>query len=218
MPNPRLQSTPRSNGARHPTYRMAASSHWERTEQSEQYVRRFRSPPRAPHPMTAGPFATHLVSAGDYARWRERIAGGRRQTWCSRFRPTLIRLALSRAPGPSGGDTADGGGRSVCRGLLVASPPRQGRAVPESMASRNGTDHPNLRQLWVSIAPRPRRPVCCYAEWPDEATWRAAFDQKMVYDEPGTRAAFVDAIAEVPSDAEPIFTMTVVDDLLVMRS
>ena len=23
------------------------------------------------------------------------------------------------------------------------------------------------------------------AEWPDEATWQAAFDQKMVYDDPG---------------------------------
>ena len=52
-------------------------------------------------------------------------------------------------------------------------------------------------------------------EWPDEATWRAAFDQKMVYDEPETRAAFVDAIAEVPPDADPIFTMTVTDDLLL---
>ena len=54
-----------------------------------------------------------------------------------------------------------------------------------------------------------------YAEWPDEATWRAAFDRKMVYDDPATRAAFVDAIAEVPADADPIFTMTVTDDLLL---
>ena len=52
------------------------------------------------------------------------------------------------------------------------------------------------------------------AEWPDEATWRAAFDRKMVYDDAETRAAFVDAIAEVPPDADPIFTMTVIDDLL----
>ena len=37
----------------------------------------------------------------------------------------------------------------------------------------------------------------------------------MVYDDPATRAAFVDAIAEVPADADPIFTMTVTDDLLV---
>ena len=54
-----------------------------------------------------------------------------------------------------------------------------------------------------------------YAEWPDEATRRAAFDRKMVYDDPETRAAFIDAIAETPTGAEPIFTMTVVDDLLV---
>ncbi len=53
-----------------------------------------------------------------------------------------------------------------------------------------------------------------YAEWPDEQTWRTAFDQKMVYDDPATRAAFLDAIAETPVDAEPIFTMTVTDDLL----
>lgn len=54
-----------------------------------------------------------------------------------------------------------------------------------------------------------------YAEWPDEPTWRAAFERKMVYDDPETRAAFIDAIAETPTEAEPIFTMTVVDDLLV---
>jgi heme-degrading monooxygenase HmoA len=50
------------------------------------------------------------------------------------------------------------------------------------------------------------------AEWPDEATWRAAFDAKMVYDEPETRQAFVDAIAEAP--AEPMLLMEVTDDLL----
>lgn len=56
-----------------------------------------------------------------------------------------------------------------------------------------------------------------YAEWPDEATWRAAFERKMAYDEPQTRAAFLDAIAEAPAEPEPIFTMTVLDDLLVRR-
>src|SRR3546814_7176800 len=30
------------------------------------------------------------------------------------------------------------------------------------------------------------------AEWPDRATWQAAFDAKMAYDEPATRAAFVE--------------------------
>lgn len=56
-----------------------------------------------------------------------------------------------------------------------------------------------------------------YAEWTNEATWRAAFE-KIIYDEPETRKAFLDAIAETPAEPEPIFTMTVLDDLLVQRS
>ena len=54
-----------------------------------------------------------------------------------------------------------------------------------------------------------------YAEWPDETTWRDAFERKMVYDDPETRAAFIDAVAETPANAEAIFAMTVTDDLLV---
>lgn len=50
------------------------------------------------------------------------------------------------------------------------------------------------------------------AEWPDRATWQRAFDAKMVYDEPETRAAFVDAIAHAPR--EPLLLLEVVDDLL----
>lgn len=50
------------------------------------------------------------------------------------------------------------------------------------------------------------------AEWPDRATWQAAFDAKMVYDEPETRAAFVDAIADTAR--EPLLLMEVTDDLL----
>ena len=50
------------------------------------------------------------------------------------------------------------------------------------------------------------------AEWPDRATWQAAFDAKMVYDEPETRAAFVDAIADAAR--EPMLLMEVTDDLL----
>jgi heme-degrading monooxygenase HmoA len=50
------------------------------------------------------------------------------------------------------------------------------------------------------------------AEWPDEPTWRAAFDAKMVYDEPETRRAFVEAIAEWA--VEPLLLMEVTDDLL----
>ncbi len=49
------------------------------------------------------------------------------------------------------------------------------------------------------------------AEWPDRATWKAAYDAKMVYDEPATRAAFVDAIAEA-GDA-PLLLLEVTDDL-----
>lgn len=52
-----------------------------------------------------------------------------------------------------------------------------------------------------------------YAEWPDEQTWRAAADRKMAYDEPATRTAFLEAVAE----AEAMFTMPVTDDLLVRR-
>jgi heme-degrading monooxygenase HmoA len=83
-------------------------------------------------------------------------------------------------------------------------------------AWRRGTDL--IREKYGSYGSRLHRDAdgrfVGYAEWPDEATWRAAFDAKMVYDDPATRAAFVDAIAEVPADADPIFTMTVTDDLL----
>jgi hypothetical protein len=51
-----------------------------------------------------------------------------------------------------------------------------------------------------------------YAEWPDYETWKRAFDEKMIYDEPETRHAFVDAIEEAARD--PVFTMEVTDDLL----
>src|SRR3569623_1468688 len=50
------------------------------------------------------------------------------------------------------------------------------------------------------------------AEWPDEATRRAAYDAKMVYDEPETRRACVEAIAEAPR--EPLLLMEVTDDML----
>jgi hypothetical protein len=53
------------------------------------------------------------------------------------------------------------------------------------------------------------------AEWPDEATWRTAFEAKMAYDEPVTRAAFVDAIADAAR--EPLLLMQVTDDLLTLR-
>lgn len=50
------------------------------------------------------------------------------------------------------------------------------------------------------------------AEWPDRATWQAAFDAKMVYDEPETRAAFADAVADTAD--EPLLMLEVSDDLL----
>lgn len=50
------------------------------------------------------------------------------------------------------------------------------------------------------------------AEWPDEATWQRAYEAKMVYDEPATRAAFSEAVMDAAR--EPVFTMTVTDDLL----
>lgn len=50
------------------------------------------------------------------------------------------------------------------------------------------------------------------AEWPDRSTWQAAFDARMVYDDPETRAAFVDAIADTAP--EPLLLMEVTDDLL----
>lgn len=56
-----------------------------------------------------------------------------------------------------------------------------------------------------------------YAEWPDEATWRAAFEAKMVYDDPEARAMFVEALEEDSRPGELIANMAVTDDLLTRR-
>lgn len=53
-----------------------------------------------------------------------------------------------------------------------------------------------------------------YAEWPDEASWRRAFDAKMVYDDPEARAMFIDALEEDSRPGELIAAMEVLDDLL----
>ncbi|MCE3290063.1 MAG: antibiotic biosynthesis monooxygenase [Caulobacter sp.] len=53
-----------------------------------------------------------------------------------------------------------------------------------------------------------------YAEWPDEATWRKAFEAKMVYDDPEARAMFVEALEEDSRPGELIANMEVLDDLL----
>lgn len=84
-------------------------------------------------------------------------------------------------------------------------------------AWRRGTEL--ITQIYGSYGSRLHRDLdgrfVGYAEWPDEATWRHAFEQKMAYDDPETRAAFVDAVAETPVDAAPVFAMTVTDDLLL---
>jgi heme-degrading monooxygenase HmoA len=54
-----------------------------------------------------------------------------------------------------------------------------------------------------------------YAEWPDQATWASAWDKHMVYDDEEARAMFLDAIE--PSASEPVFALTVTDDLLTLR-
>lgn len=56
-----------------------------------------------------------------------------------------------------------------------------------------------------------------YAEWPDEQTWRDAFEAHMVYDDPEARAMFLDAVAEMPADGAPAFAMDVTDDLLTVH-
>lgn len=57
-----------------------------------------------------------------------------------------------------------------------------------------------------------------YAEWPDEATWRKAFEAKMVYDDPEARAMFVEALEEDSRPGELIAAMEVTDDLLTTRT
>jgi heme-degrading monooxygenase HmoA len=56
-----------------------------------------------------------------------------------------------------------------------------------------------------------------YAEWPDEASWRRAFDAKMIYDNPEARRMFIDALADAHG-GELIAGMEVLDDLLIPHS
>jgi quinol monooxygenase YgiN len=80
-------------------------------------------------------------------------------------------------------------------------------------AWRRGTEL--IRQRYGSLGSRLHRDsegrFIGVAEWPDEATWQRAFDAKMVYDEPPTRAAFVDAVIDA---GDPVLRMEVTDDLL----
>ncbi|PHR19779.1 MAG: antibiotic biosynthesis monooxygenase [Sphingopyxis sp.] len=81
-------------------------------------------------------------------------------------------------------------------------------------AWRRGTEL--IREKYGSLGSRLHRDrdgrFVGVAEWPDEATWQKAFDAKMAYDDPETRAAFVDAIADTAD--EPVLLMAVTDDLL----
>jgi heme-degrading monooxygenase HmoA len=56
------------------------------------------------------------------------------------------------------------------------------------------------------------------AEWPDHATWKRAFDARMVYDDREARALFVDALAEGTGAVEPLLLMDVTDDLLARHA
>lgn len=87
-------------------------------------------------------------------------------------------------------------------------------------AWRRGTQH--IVRIYGGLGSRLHREddgrFVAMAEWPDYETWKRAFDAKMVYDDPEVRAAFVDAIAEMPPGNRPAFTMTVTDDLLSRSS
>lgn len=89
-----------------------------------------------------------------------------------------------------------------------------GKEAQFRAAWRRGTEL--IRERYGSLGSRLHRDdqgrFVGVAEWPDRATWQAAFDAKMVYDDPQTRAAFVDAIADTAR--EPLLLMEVTDDLL----
>jgi heme-degrading monooxygenase HmoA len=57
-----------------------------------------------------------------------------------------------------------------------------------------------------------------YAEWPDRASWRRAFDAKMVYDDPEARRMFVEALEEDSRPGELVVAMEVLDDILMGHS
>ena len=84
-------------------------------------------------------------------------------------------------------------------------------------AWRRGTEL--IRRKYRSLGSRLHRAIgddgkICFvgvAEWPDEASWRKAFDAGMTYDEPATRNSFLDAICNAAGDP---MLMEVTDDLL----
>lgn len=96
---------------------------------------------------------------------------------------------------------------------------KPGKEAQFRMAWRAGTEH--ITRLYGSFGSRLHKNsdgrFVGYAEWPDYQTWKKAYDAKMVYDDAEIRALFVDAVAEVPPNNEPVFTMEVTDDLLTLR-
>lgn len=102
-------------------------------------------------------------------------------------------------------------------GRIDARRVKPGREARFREAWRRGTRA--ITRLYGSFGSRLHRAsdgrFIGYAEWPDEATWRAAFEAKMVYDDPEARAMFVEALEEGPG--ELIAAMEVTDDLLTRR-
>lgn len=94
-----------------------------------------------------------------------------------------------------------------------------GKEAQFRAAWRRGTEH--ITRIYGSYGSRLHQDrdgrFVGYAEWPDEATWRAAFEKKMTYDDAATRRLFLDAVAESAPGGEPVFAMTVTDDLLLRR-
>ncbi len=56
-----------------------------------------------------------------------------------------------------------------------------------------------------------------YAEWPDEASWRAAYESGMAHDDPEALTMLVEAVEGEGGAGELIAAMAVVDDLLTVR-
>lgn len=92
----------------------------------------------------------------------------------------------------------------------------QGKEEQFRDAWRRGTEH--ISRIYGSFGARLHQErdgrFVSYAMWPDEATWQAAANRKMVYDDPETRRRFLEALADAAPMGKPVFTMTVTDDLL----
>lgn len=89
-----------------------------------------------------------------------------------------------------------------------------GKEAQFRAAWRRGTEL--IRERYGSLGSRLHRDeegrFVGIAEWPDRETWERAWAARMAYDEPATRAAFRDAIAE--ASREPLLLLEVTDDLL----